>query len=118
MPETARVASGVEVFMPTLLLTPTLRILVPVELLTLKGSRVVVPWMLKEIADEVALTPETVPLSRIRPWARVLAPFHMETKPGAPEPIVVNPVSVAEIVTPLEVEMVMLEPAFKFHRVA
>ena len=47
---------------PTLPKAVTLRMEMPEEDETLKGSRVVVPWTLKEMVEEVALTPETLPL--------------------------------------------------------
>ena len=109
-----------EELIPTLLLTATFKTLSPVELETLKGSKVVVPWMLKVTVEDVALIPATVPLSLINPWLKVLAPFQIETKPGLPLPMVVKPVSVAArvIIPGVEVVMVMLEPALKFHAVA
>ena len=47
----------------------------------LKGSRVVEPWMLKEIADEVAFIPATVPLSRRAPLPKVANPVQIATLP-------------------------------------
>ncbi len=62
VPWTTNIALGVVEAMPMRRLALTLRIEVPEEEATLKGSRVVVPWTLKETVAEVALTPETVPL--------------------------------------------------------
>lgn len=89
VPWTVRVAIGLEVPMPTLWLAVAVRMEIPVELDTLKMLLVEpdVPWMLKVTVEEVALTPATVPLSMIKPWAKVLLPFHLERKPTLPEPI-------------------------------
>ncbi len=78
--------------MPTLWLAVTLRMEIVEEELTLKGSMVSfpVPWILKLTVELVALTPATVPLSLKAPWVRELVPFHMETKPGLPLPMVVR----------------------------
>lgn len=55
--------AGVDEPIPTFPALVTLKIEVPLDDATFKGSKVVVPWILKLIVDEVALTPETVPLS-------------------------------------------------------
>ncbi len=64
---------GVVVLIPTLPKAVTLRMEVVEEEETLKGSKVVAPWMLKLIVLEVALMPATEPLSIRAPLAKVEA---------------------------------------------
>ena len=63
VPWTNRVDTLVVVPMPTLPLAETLSKLIPVEVLTWKGLRVVVPWTNNEVVEFEAFTPATVPLS-------------------------------------------------------
>ena len=62
-PTTENVPMGVEVFIPTMEFAPTNKIELPVEEVTLKGLRLDVPFTLNDTVEDVALTPETVPLS-------------------------------------------------------
>ena len=73
---------------PTLWLEVTAKIEIPEEEATLNKVLVVpaVPWMLKEIVDEVAPIPATVPLSIKMPEAVVVGPVYLTTKPAVPEP--------------------------------
>ena len=86
-PATCKAEEGVVVPTPTLPKAVTLKMEVPEEELTLKGSRVVVPWTLKLIVEEVALAPATVPLSKRMPVVRAEAEDHLVTKPVVPEPL-------------------------------
>ncbi len=63
VPSTTKVAEGVVEPMPTLWLAVTRRMEMPEEEETSKGSTAPapVPWMRKDTAEEVALTPMTVP---------------------------------------------------------
>lgn len=76
VPWTVNNPCGVVVPMPTFPPWVTLSMDVPEEELTLKGSKVVVPWTLKLTVEEVALTPTTVPLlsreeAEVKPLAEV-----------------------------------------------
>ena len=107
---------GVVVPIPTLLKAVTLKMEFPVEEETLKGSRVVLPWTLKEIVDELALMPATAPLSIKAPWAKAEADVHLAAKPLAPVPVTVpwNWSVEAMVICPtVLVVMVMLEPLIK-----
>ena len=86
VPCIARLAWGVVVPIPTEPLALTTSKLTPVAVFTWKGSKVVVPWMRKETEEEEALTPETVPSSRIMLLAVVLAPVALIIKPLLREP--------------------------------
>jgi hypothetical protein len=80
-PTTCRAEEAEVVLIPTLLPDVTLSIDVPEDEATLKGSRVPVPWILKDTVEEVAPIPATVPLSMRMPAAVVLAPVALTTKP-------------------------------------
>ena len=82
---------GVVVPMPTLPAEVTRRMEVWLEEATLKGSKVPEPWTLKEIVEEVAFTPATVPLSLKIPGAMALVPWPVKTKPGVKEAAPVPP---------------------------
>jgi len=73
VPWTTNLALGVVEPIPTLPVAVTLKIDSPMEVETLNGSSVVVPWTLNETVDEEALTPATVPLSIETPLERVEA---------------------------------------------
>ncbi len=91
VPWTTNVAFGVVLPIPTLWLLVTRRTETPELDATLKMSLLpAVPCMLKLTVELVAFTPATVPLSLKAPWVRELVPFHMETKPGLPLPMVVR----------------------------
>ena len=70
----------------------TLRIEVASEEATLKGSKLLVPWRLKEMEEEVAPIPATVPLSMRMPAAVEEAPVALTTKPlvKAPESLLLK----------------------------
>ena len=58
----------------------------------MKGSTApLLPWTLKEIVEEVAFTPATVPLSLKIPGARAAVPWPVKTKPGVKEAAPVPP---------------------------
>ncbi len=74
--------------MPTLWLAVILKTEMPVEEATLSISLAPeLPWRLKVIEEEEALTPSTVPLSISLPVVKEVAPFQMATKPLLPEPV-------------------------------
>ena len=79
VPWTARVYEGVVVPISTLPLGLTVRMDTPVELLIWKGFKVVVPWTSKETVEEEALTPTTVPSSKMVEVARAEADVHLAT---------------------------------------
>jgi hypothetical protein len=79
----------------------------------LKGSSVPVPWTLKEMVEEVALIPATVPLSKRMPVLRLLAVVHLATSPGLPEPVRPEPAAAMVMLPGVVVVMVMLVPATK-----
>ena len=72
--------------MPVEPLVLTMARVMPVEEVILKGSKVVVPWMLKLTLEDVALTPATVPLSRMMLSAVALGPVDLIRKPLLKEP--------------------------------
>jgi hypothetical protein len=84
VPWTVRMAVGVEELMPTLELFLTTRMEVPEEEVTLKGSRVPVPLILKLTVEDVALTPATTALSNSTPVDTVVVPVHTVTYPLIP----------------------------------
>lgn len=73
VPWTTRRAVGVVEPRPTLALAVTLRMDSPMEVATLKGSKVVEPWTFRLIDEELALTPKTTPLSMRAAWAKAEA---------------------------------------------
>jgi hypothetical protein len=113
VPCTTNRAVGEVEEMPILELALTVRMEVPEEEEMLKGSRVVEPWTLKEIVDEVALIPATVPLSKRMPVERLLAVVHLATSPGLPEPVRPEPAAAMVMLPGVVVVMVMLVPATK-----
>jgi hypothetical protein len=85
VPRIARVAIGVVVPpIPTLPLLRTVRIVAPVEDATRNGLTPAAPCTLKVTVDEVALIPDTVPLSRRVEVPRVEAVNQRVAKPRAP----------------------------------
>lgn len=72
VPTTDKVALGVDVPMPKEPLALRMAKVTPVEEVILNGSKVPLPWTLKEMVELVALTPATVPLSLITPLAVVV----------------------------------------------
>jgi hypothetical protein len=86
VPWIASKAEGEVVPMPTREVEAMVKMLVPEELATLKIVLVPEPWMLKEMAEEVAPIPATLPLSNKAPLVRELVPFQMATLPLVPEP--------------------------------
>jgi hypothetical protein len=72
VPWTKRVETGVEEPIPTLPVVVIVMYCVPEDDATANGLRVVVPWTRKAVVADVALIPETVPLSRRVPMPRVL----------------------------------------------
>ena len=83
-----RVATGVVVPIPMLPAWVMRNTEVPEEEAMLKMSEEpALPCRLKVMVEEVALMPATVPLSLIKPWAKVLTPFQIETKPVAADAI-------------------------------
>jgi hypothetical protein len=80
---------------PTLPLAKTVSRDVPVELETLKGLRFPEPWTLKEVAEEVAFTPATVPLA-----------MRGSIEPAVPEAVEFIVIIFGE----LEVDIVILMP--------
>ena len=79
VPCTTKVAVGVVEPIPTLPPALTTKKEVPEEEATLNGSRVVEPWTLKLTVEEEALTPTTVPLSKMVEVARAEADVHLVT---------------------------------------
>ena len=74
VPCTVRVAVGDDEPIPNDPLAFITARVTPVELVIWNGSKVVVPWTLKETVEEEALKPATVPLSMIMDEAVVEAP--------------------------------------------
>ena len=70
VPWTYRVAWGEVVPIPTLWLAVAIRIETPVEEVIANGFKVPTPLMLKEMVEDVAFTPATVPLSISVPKVR------------------------------------------------
>ena len=70
------------------------------------------PWTLKLIVDEVALTPATEELSKRIPVVKVSTSLHLATNPEAPVPSTEPEAVEAMVICPgVVVVMVMLEPA-------
>lgn len=88
---------AVAVAMLTLPKAVTLKMEEALEEATLKGSKVVVPWILKDTAEEVALTPATVPLSSKAPVDKVEAPVQRATKPVVPVETIGVPLNKVEV---------------------
>jgi hypothetical protein len=84
IPWRARRDDGVEEEIPTLPLLMIERSEVPVEDATLNGLTPAVPCTLKVTVPDVALTPDTVPLSRKRPVVRAEAEDHRARNPLVP----------------------------------
>ena len=61
---------------------------IPVEEAMLKGFKVPVPCTLNVTVEEVALTPETVPLSKIIELLNAVVPDQAANLPIAPEPVI------------------------------
>ena len=76
---------------PTLWLCVTFNTEIPVLDVTSNGSRVVVPFTVKETVEDVALIPATVPLSKAIPVEMVFAPVHLVTYPFVPLPVTCAP---------------------------
>ena len=102
LPATVRRLDGVVVPMPTLPLARILKNDVPDEDATLNGLSEPVPFTLKDIVEEVAFTPETVPLSRRIPDVRDVGVNHVATFPIVPPD---NPVIPREDVATHSVEV-------------
>ena len=84
IPWRARRDEGVDEEIPTLPLLMIERSEVPVDDATVNGLTPAVPCTLKVTVEDVALTPDTVPLSRKRPDDSAVAPVHRARKPGVP----------------------------------
>ena len=90
VPSTVSVAVGVVEPIPTLPFWRIERIVAPVEDAMKRGLVPAAPLMLKVTVDDVALIPETVPLSKMTPDVNVLADAQTAARPWLP------PVRVAE----------------------
>ena len=77
IPCTTKLAVGVEELIPTLVEEAITKIETPEEEETLNGVILLLAWMLKLIAEEVALIPNTEPLSIKVEVARVEALSHL-----------------------------------------
>lgn len=77
VPCTIKLETSVVVPMATEPLALILNKEMPVEVLTWKGFRVVVPWTNKDAEEDEALTPATVPLSIRTPVDRAEADVHL-----------------------------------------
>jgi hypothetical protein len=84
VPCTVKSDVGVEDPTPTFPLAKILKKEVPDEDATRNGSRAGDACRLKVTVDDVAFTPDTVPLSRRRPDESVEAPVQRARKPGVP----------------------------------
>jgi hypothetical protein len=103
VPRIARVAIGVVVPpIPTLPFWSTESIVAPVEDAITNGLVPAVPWRLKVTVDEVALTPETVPLSIKRPVPIVVAVNQRVTRSTVP-PERIAPIPRVDVATHLVV---------------
>ena len=81
----------------------------PEEEATLKGSVVpAVPWTLKLMVLEVALTPATVPLSRIMPGVKAPVPWPVKTKPGVKLPAPLPPLATDRVPVKLGMKVKVL----------
>jgi hypothetical protein len=105
IPWRARRDDGVEEEIPTLPLLMIERSEVPVEDATLNGLTPAVPCTLKVTVPDVALTPDTVPLSRKRPVVILDVPVKRARNPGAPDTTPARPrvdVDVQRVEVPVE----------------
>ena len=105
IPWRARRDEGVDEEIPTLPLLMIERSEVPVDDATVNGLTPAVPCTLKVTVEDVALTPDTVPLSRKRPDVRLDVPEKRAKNPGAPEVTPARPnddVEVQRVDVPVE----------------